>query len=52
MGFLILILKCNRDTEMMKQIIDSNTEKARNKERERKKGKERKRREKKKKKCL
>lgn len=35
MGFLILILKCNQDTEMIKQhIIDSNIEEARNKERE------------------
>lgn len=34
MGFLILILKCNQGIGIMEQyIIDSNTEKVRNKER-------------------
>lgn len=36
MGFLILILKCNQGLGIMEQyIIDSNTEKARNKEKKR-----------------
>lgn len=43
MGFLILILKCNQDIEMMKQYItDSNLEKTRNEEKKRKREKEKK----------